>query len=85
MALTRLKRLAVEDFPEKISAYESDQLVVGTHDPSELVSMEEIEHRYILHVLKTVQGNQTLAARILKLDSKTLYRKLQQYKIDPVE
>jgi DNA-binding NtrC family response regulator len=83
VALTRFKNLAVEDFPEKIRAYQSDQLVVGTHDPAELVSMEEIERRYILHVLKTVKGNRTMAARILKLDRKTLYRKLQQYKIDP--
>jgi len=84
VALTRFENLAVEDFPQKIRAYQSDQLVVGTHDPSELVSMEEIERRYILHVLKTVKGNRTLAARILKLDRKTLYRKLQQYKIDPI-
>jgi DNA-binding NtrC family response regulator len=85
VTLTRFENLAVEDFPEKIRTYQSDQLVLGTHDPSELVSMEEIERRYILHVLKTVQDNRTLAARILKLDRKTLYRKLQQYKIDPVE
>jgi DNA-binding NtrC family response regulator len=30
-------------------------------------------------VLKAVGGNRTTAARILKLDRKTLYRKLQRY------
>jgi len=44
--------------------------------------MEEVERRYILHVLKAVGDNRTLAARILKLDRKTLYRKLQRYGIN---
>jgi two-component system response regulator HydG len=39
--------------------------------------MEEIEKRYIRHVLDTVGGNKTLAARVLGLDRKTLYRKLK--------
>ena len=39
--------------------------------------MEEIERRYIIHVLDAVNDNKTLAARILGLDRKTLYRKLK--------
>jgi DNA-binding NtrC family response regulator len=38
--------------------------------------MEEVERRYIQHVLNTVGGNKTTASRILGLDRKTLYRKL---------
>jgi DNA-binding NtrC family response regulator len=49
-------------------------MVGGT--PGQLVPMEEIERRYILHVLETVNGNKSTAARILRLDRKTLYRKL---------
>ena len=45
-------------------------------DPTELVSIEELELRYIRHVLKAVNGNKTAAANILGLDRKTLYRKL---------
>jgi len=82
VALTRFEKLAVEDLPKKIRAYRSDHILMGTHDPTELISMEEIERRYILHVLKTVGDNRTLAARILKLDRKTLYRKLQRYGAD---
>jgi len=44
--------------------------------------MEEIERRYILHVLKATGGNRTLATRILKMDRKTLYRKLRRYRVD---
>lgn len=79
VALTRYDQLVVEDLPEKIRDYRSSQVFIGGDDPSELVSMEEIERRYILHVLTAVDGNKTLAARILQLDRKTLYRKLEQY------
>ena len=78
-ALARHKQLIVDDLPKKIRAYQSTQLIVGSTNPTELVSMEEMERRYILHVLQTVAGNRTLAARVLRLDRKTLYRKLRQY------
>jgi len=45
----------------------------------ELVPLEQVEQRYILHVLECVSGNRTLAAKKLGLDRKTLYRKLRQY------
>ncbi len=64
----------VEDLPEKIRNYRSDPVLVGSHDPAELLPMEEVERRYIQHVLNTVGGNKTTASRILGLDRKTLYR-----------
>jgi two-component system response regulator HydG len=79
VALTRFDRIVVEDLPEKIRDYQGSQVVIGGEDPSELVPLEEVEARYIRHVLKAVDGNKTLAARILGLDRKTLYRKLKQY------
>lgn len=79
VALTRFEKIAVEDLPDKIRDYRSSQLFIGGEDPSELVPMEEIERRYILHVLKSVGGNKTTAARVLGLDRKTLYRKLAQF------
>lgn len=79
VALTRYDQLAVEDLPEKIRNYRGSQVFIGGKDPSEMVSLGEIEKRYILHVLDAAGDNKTLAARILGLDRKTLYRKLQQY------
>ena len=76
VALTRYEQLAVEDLPEKIRDYRSDQVVIVGHDPAELLPLEEVERRYIQHVLNTVGGNKTTASRILGLDRKTLYRKL---------
>ena len=79
VALTRYERIAVEDLPGKIRAYHSSHVLVGGNNPTELVPMEEVERRYILHILKVVGGNKTLAARVLGFDRKTLYRKLCRY------
>jgi two-component system response regulator HydG len=82
VALTRYDKLAVEDLPEKIRDYRSSQVFIGGEDPTDLVPVEEVERRYILHVLEASGGNKTLAARTLGLDRKTLYRKLRQYGAD---
>jgi DNA-binding NtrC family response regulator len=79
VALARYEKLVVEDLPEKIRACRSNHLLVGANDPTELIPMEEVEQRYILHVLQSVGENKTLAARVLGFDRKTLYRKLQRY------
>jgi two-component system response regulator HydG len=79
VALTRHNQIVVEDLPEKIRNYQTRQFLIDGTDPAELLPMEEIERRYILHVLDSVDGNKSTAARILSLDRKTLYRKLKQY------
>ncbi len=48
----------------------------------ELVPLDQVERRYIEHVLERSGGNRTLAAKILGLDRKTLYRKLKTYGMD---
>jgi two-component system response regulator HydG len=79
VALTRYENLAVDDLPEKIRDYQSSRMVIAGNDPADLMPLEEIERRYILHVLEALGDNKTNAARILGLDRKTLYRKLQQF------
>ncbi|MGA1825661.1 MAG: sigma-54-dependent transcriptional regulator [bacterium] len=79
IALTCYDKISVEDLPEKIRAYRSTRIFFGSNDPTELLPLEEVQRRYILHVLKSVGGNRTLASKVLGLDRKTLYRKLQHY------
>ncbi|MGL1931281.1 MAG: sigma-54 dependent transcriptional regulator [Desulfotalea sp.] len=79
VTLTHFDKIVPEDLPEKIRIFKNDYILLGAEDPMELISMEEMERRYIMHVLKTTDGNRTLTARILKVDRKTLYRKLQRY------
>jgi DNA-binding NtrC family response regulator len=82
VVLTIYEKISVDDLPEKIRDYKTALFLVGSDNPSELVQIQEVERRYILHVLKTVGGNKTLAAKVLGLDRKTLYRKLQHYKVN---
>jgi DNA-binding NtrC family response regulator len=81
VVLTRYEKITVDDLPIKIRDYKTSLFLVGSDSPSELIPVQEVERRYILHVLKTVGGNKTLAAKVLGLDRKTLYRKLQHYKV----
>ncbi len=48
-------------------------------DPTALPTLEEIERQYIAHVLKASEGNKTRAAKILGVDRRTLYRKLDRW------
>ena len=77
LALTRYDSVTVEDLPDKIRDHRGGTVFIGGDDPTELVPLEEVERRYIEHVLRAVDQNRTQAARILGLDRKTLYRKLK--------
>jgi two-component system response regulator HydG len=81
VALTRYAEVTLEDLPAKIQDYTSSHVLVASDDPAQLPTMDEVEHRYVLRVLESVQGNKALAARILGFDRKTLYRKLERYGI----
>jgi len=79
VALTNFDKIVPDDLPEKIRLFRNNYILLGAEDPMELISMEEMERRYIMHVLTRSGGNRTLTARILQVDRKTLYRKLQGY------
>jgi two-component system, NtrC family, response regulator AtoC len=79
VALAEYDEVTVADLPEKIQAFRSSDVLVAGHDPSELVTLEEVERRYILRVMEAVGGNRTRASEILKVDRKTLYTKLKNY------
>ncbi|AKQ69130.1 Response regulator of zinc sigma-54-dependent two-component system [Myxococcus hansupus] len=78
VALTSFEELTVDDLPERVRNYSQPRVVPETQDASELVTLEELERRYIHRVLEAVGGSRTLAARILGVDRKTLYRKLER-------
>jgi DNA-binding NtrC family response regulator len=79
VTLTRFDHIGVEDLPEKIRNHRPSHVIVMADDPTELVTLEEVERRYILRVLDAVGGNKTAASRILGIERKTLYRKLENF------
>jgi transcriptional regulator with GAF, ATPase, and Fis domain len=58
------------------------QRIVSESSPEEALqlTLAEIEKRHIQRVLASTGGNKTRAARILGIDTKTLYNKLKSYK-----
>lgn len=83
---------SVEELRGKIEGADYDMILVedsrtmrnllGESDPAGEVlrtPLAEIEKRHILRVLSSTGGNKTRAARILGIDTKTLYNKLKAY------
>ena len=79
VALSSHQRLNLEDLPVKLQDTTGpENSVSGLFNTSNLVPLTEMEQRYIRLVLDTVQNNRSLAAKILGIDRKTLYRKLKE-------
>jgi len=80
VALARFDRITLDDLPPRVREFEPRRDVLVTADAlDELVPLEEVERRYILRVLEAVGGRRGQAAKILGVDRKTLYRKLERW------
>ena len=80
VALTRYDKIILDDLPDYIRSYQKKNFEVGGESINNLISLSELERRYIQHVLGKAGDNKTLAAQVLGIDRKTLYRKLSQEK-----
>ncbi|MGE0869957.1 MAG: sigma-54-dependent transcriptional regulator [Kofleriaceae bacterium] len=76
VALARTSELTVDNLPDKIRNHRSSRLVIDGDDPSELITLAEMERRYVHRVLAACGGNKTHAAKILGIDRRSLYRRL---------
>jgi two-component system response regulator HydG len=79
IALAEFDHIGLEDLPEKVRHFEKSVVQVDGTNPAELITVDELERRYVAQVLEAVSGNKTLAAKILGFDRRTLYRKLEQH------
>ena len=77
VALCRLSEITVDDLPDKVKDHQSSRMVISTDAPEELITLEEMERRYVRQVLGAVGGNKTHAARVLGIDRRSLYRRLE--------
>ncbi len=75
VALTRSPRLTVEDLPDHVRVADSGATAALASSAEDLVPLKEVERRYIRRVMAATGGNKTLAAQILGVDRRTLYRK----------
>jgi len=74
VALTRFDHITLEDLPERVRAQEADQPQALPEPQQEMISLAELERRYVHQVFTRVGGNKSRAARILGVDRRTLYR-----------
>jgi len=79
-ALTRTGFIAPENLPPKLlgKPREDNRLIDFYTD---LPALAEMEKRYLAHVLRVTGGNKVRTASILGINRKTLYRKIDEYKI----
>jgi DNA-binding NtrC family response regulator len=75
-ALADHDHIVPDDLPERVRTHKRSDALLASDDPAALVPLEVVEQRYVARVLEATGGNKTLAARILGVDRKTLYRKL---------
>jgi two-component system response regulator HydG len=85
VALTRFEQIVVDDLPDKIRLYQSTELVIHGDDPEEFPTLEELERRYIRRVLEATRGNKTQASRILGMNRRTLYRRIERLGLEDGE
>jgi two-component system response regulator HydG len=77
--LSRSKTIEVSDLPERIRNDRGAPSLAPSFDAANLVSLEEIERRYVLHVLKATRGDESVTARCLGVSKKALRDKLAAY------
>jgi len=79
VALAQFDHVGVEDLPERISKYRPMQLPTDGGTLTNIVPIDEVERRYVHSVLEALGGNKASAARLLGVDRRTLYRRLERW------
>jgi two-component system response regulator HydG len=63
--------------PAKVINHQPARIELSTSDPATMITLDEMERRYVRQVLASVNGNKTHAARVLGIDRRSLYRRLE--------
>jgi two-component system response regulator HydG len=79
VALSQFDHIGLEDLPERISQFKPTRIAIDGINPSAVLPIDEVERRYICQVLEALGGNKASAARLLGMDRRTLYRKLERW------
>ena len=78
LALGTQSEIGLADLPATIRNHEVVKVATATGQPDELITLDEIERRYIRQVLVATSNNKSEAARILGIDRRSLYRRLHE-------
>jgi two-component system response regulator HydG len=78
VAVCRLDQISPDDLPDKLHEHHRPKLPVASDALSGLITIAEMERRYLRRVLTIVGGNKARAARVLAIDRRSLYRRLER-------
>ncbi len=73
-ALAAGEAVSVGDLPDAVRLHERERFSMQVDAAEEVVTLEELEKRYVLRVLHLVKDNRSRAAQLLGIDRRTLYR-----------
>jgi two-component system, NtrC family, response regulator HydG len=78
VTLSRGPTIERDGFPARIRDHRSTSIPIAMDTPDDLISMDEMQRRYLAKVLALVGGNKTRAAKVLGVDRRTLYRLVER-------
>lgn len=88
ITLNRSGRITSEDLPARVRSNQP-KAVDGVENLDDLASLfadmpslDEVERRYLLHVLEATGGNRSRAAEIIGISRRTIYRMAERFGID---
>jgi DNA-binding NtrC family response regulator len=84
VALCTHSHITVEDLPPSVVDSNETTMAIPM-SPLELVTLEELERRYVRQVLTATGGNKTHAAKVLGIDRRSLYRRLELGQVDATD
>jgi two-component system response regulator HydG len=76
-------RIEVSDLPEKVAKFDARHITVPFDTAEELITLDELHRRYVREVLVAVSGNKSRAAKLLGVDRRSLYRRLEETREGP--
>jgi DNA-binding NtrC family response regulator len=76
--LARNNVLTIDELPPKVGGFDFSASRMLGEAVDKRISLDQFERDYIRAVVEAVNGNKTEAANILRIDRKTLYRKLEE-------
>lgn len=82
----RGNHITIDDLPSKFDSLKGARPGLARRLPmsgllEDLPTLDELEKRYLQHVLEATGGNRTRAAQILSVDRRTLYRMAERFDI----
>ena len=69
--------IELSHLPAKVTSHEPSRIELSTAVPGDMITLDEMERRYVRQALASVNGNKTHAARVLGIDRRSLYRRLE--------